>query len=81
MPKIVKMPKPPPKAEEKSKVNGDQATAIVSKTTAKAEIILFPNGKDEIPLISSPATDPESETRWLRLADDALKGKTNRKKA
>ena len=46
-----------------------------------AEIILFPNGKNEAPFFSGPQTDPESKTRWLRLADEALDGNRKRKKA
>ena len=40
-----------------------------------AEIILFPNGENEIPFIPG---NPETNTRWLRLADDALDGKRHR---
>jgi hypothetical protein len=78
-PKILKMPKARPKAEKGDKHGAGRHPPPVSKTSAMAEIILFPNGKNEVPFLSGPQTDPESETRWLRLADEALDGK--RKKA
>ena len=74
MPKILKMPKPSPKTEKGNDL-GTRYSAPVSKVTAMAEIILFPNGKNEIPFI--PQTNPHTQTWWLRLADDALDG--NRK--
>lgn len=67
------MPKPPRKAE--------RPPTPVSKTTAMAEIILFPNGKNEIPFIPDTQTDPATKTRWLHLADEVLDGKRKRKKA
>lgn len=63
VPKIVKLPKPPAKAEKR---------CSDPKASQLAEIILFPNGKNEIPFINS-SHDPEIETRWLHLADEALK--------
>lgn len=46
-----------------------------------AEIILFPNGRNEAPYIPSFPTDPETKTRWLGLADEALGAERKRKKA
>ena len=80
MPKILKMPKPAPKAEREKENGKVEHPTPCSKTTAMAEIILFPNGNDEIPFIPGP-TDPDTKMRWLRLADDVLDGKCKRKKA
>ncbi len=80
MPKIFKMPKPSPTAEK----NNDHRThdpASVSKTTPLAEIILFPNGRNEVPFAPGLPDDPETKTRWLHLADDALDVRRKRKKA
>jgi hypothetical protein len=74
MPKILKLPKPPPNAEKQSN-NG------AAKPTALAEIIFFPNGKDDILQIKGAAMDFDTEPRWLRLAGDALDGRGKRKKA
>ena len=46
-----------------------------------AEIILFPNGKNELPFLPGTQTDPDTKTRWLHLADEVLDGKRKRKKA
>jgi hypothetical protein len=78
---ILKMPKSSTKAEEAHNHDTGPHPAPVSKTTAMAEIILFPNGKNEIPFIPGSETDPETKTRWLHLADDALDGNRKRKKA
>ena len=78
-PKMLKMPKSRPKAEKGDKHGAERHPPPVSKTSAMAEIILFPNGKNDVPFLSTLQTDAESETRWLRLADEALDGK--RKKA
>ena len=80
-PKILKMPKPPRKADDSDNHGTQRLSAPVSKMTAMAEIILFPNGPNEIPFLPGFQTDPDAKTRWLRLADDALDGKPNRKKA
>jgi hypothetical protein len=81
VPKILKMPKPPAKAEKGNNHSTERPPTPVSKTSAMAEIILFPNGKNEIPFIPGTQTDPDTQTRWLHLADDALNGKRKRKKA
>ena len=79
VPKILKMPKPPKAGKGNSANHGNERS--VTKTTPMAEIILFPNGKNEIPLITGPH-DPETKARWLHLADEALDGKKpQRKKA
>lgn len=78
MPKILKMPKPPPKAEKDKKHGTGWRPAPVSKTTALAEIILFPS---EIPFIPGSEIDSDTRLRWLRLADDALDKRHKRKKA
>ena len=80
MPKILKMPKPPPKAERNNN-HRTRDSATVSKTTAMAEIILFPNGRNEVPFVPGFPDDPETKSRWLSLADDALDAKRKRKKA
>jgi hypothetical protein len=74
MPKVLKLPKPPPGAQKQPN-NG------AAKPTALAEIIFFPNGKDDIRQITGAATDFDTETRWLQLAGDALDGWGKRKKA
>ncbi len=78
MPKILKMPKPSPKVE-KTGAHATRNADPVSKTTPMAEIILFPNGRNEVPFVPGFADDPETKTRWLGLADEALDAK--RKKA
>lgn len=77
--KISKTPKARSLAEKDN--DAGRHPPPVSKNPAMAEIILFPNGKNEVPVFSGPQTDPESETRWLRLADEALDGNRKRKKA
>ena len=74
------MPKRSPKARKQSNYAIGQPVPV-SKTTAMAEIILFPDGKNEIPFIPGSQTDPDTKSRWLHLADDALDGKRKRKKA
>ena len=73
------MPKPPPKAERDNSANHSEERSV-SKTTAMADIILFPNGKNEIPFIAC-LDNPETKTRWLLLADEALDENAKRKKA
>lgn len=79
--KIFKTPKARSLAEKDNDRGAGRHPPPVSKSPAMAEIILFPNGKNEVPVFSGPQTDPESETRWLRLADEALDGNRKRKKA
>jgi hypothetical protein len=79
MPKMLKTPNPPPKAgEERNDAERHHGAAF--KTTAMAEIVLFPNG-NEIPFLPGSETDHETKTRWLHLADDVLDGKPKRKKS
>jgi len=79
MPKILKMPKPPPEAEEGNSANHGNERSV-SKTVPLAEILLFPNGKNQIPFITG-LDDPETKARWLLLADEALDENRKRKKA
>ncbi len=87
MPRILKMPEPPPNKRKKEKPtpaepNGRaESSRSVSKTTPLAEIVLFPNAKDAIPGGTDNQTDPQTKTRWLELADDALGDDVPRKQA
>jgi hypothetical protein len=75
VPRILKMPKPPPdkgKKRESPPISDQQDSgAPVSKTTPLAEIIRFPNAKDAIPGVTED-TDANTKTRWLKLADEVL---------
>jgi len=77
------MPKPPPDNGKKRKSlqipDENESLSPVSKTSPLAEIILFPNAKDTIPGIKEN-TDPNTKTRWLKLADEVLEPDTLRKK-
>lgn len=81
------MPKPPPSKRTTEKPtpaepNGrPESSTSISKTAPLAEIVLFPNAKDAIPRVTDNQTDPQTETRWLKLADDALGEDVPRKQA
>lgn len=83
MPRILKMPKPPPdngKQRENSPIADQKGSReSVPKTTPLAEIILFPNAKDAIPEVAED-TDANTKTRWLKLADEVLTPDSPRKK-
>ena len=89
MPRILRMPKPPPRAHkvdnpapiETNRPSESQPEAgQVQKTPPMAEIILFPNAKETISGISELQTDPQTKTRWLKLADEVLEDRDARKK-
>jgi hypothetical protein len=81
------MPKPLPSKLTKEKPtpaqpNGrPESSTSVSNTTPLAEIVLFPNATDPISGVTDNQTDPQTETRWLNLADDALRDGAPRKQA
>jgi hypothetical protein len=87
MPRILKMPKPPPNNRKKVKPTPAEpnrraeSPRSVPNTTPLAEIVLFPNATDPIPGVTDKQTDPQTETRWLNLADDALRDGAPRKQA
>jgi hypothetical protein len=82
--KILKMPKHFAKARKgdpHSPTRREPSAPLVSKTSPAAEIVLFPNGKDRILRAAEVETDPQTKTRWLKLADKALEKGEDRKKA
>jgi len=46
-----------------------------------AEIVFFPNAKEVITGVPEEQTDPQTRTRWLKLADEVLESDESRKKA
>jgi len=83
VPRILRMPKPPPDKGQKREnpLISDQKDSgeSVPKTTPLAEIILFPNAQDAIPGVTE-GTDANTKTRWLKLADEVLTPDSPRKK-
>ena len=80
------MPKPPPRnpSEMPTSARSNEPSSSnlsVSKTPPMAEIIFFPNAKDVIAGVPEAQTDPQTRTRWLKLADEVLESPEFRKKA
>jgi hypothetical protein len=85
VPRIFKMPKPPPRTQpqtpNKVQPYKEAETALsVPKTPPLAEIILFPNAKEVIAGVSEAQTDTHTKTRWLKLADEVLESGESPKK-
>jgi hypothetical protein len=89
VPRILRMPKPPPRAhkvetpptlETTSPLKPEPELGQVQKTPPMAEIILFPNAKETISGMSELQPDPQTKTRWLKLADEVLEEREVRKK-
>ena len=77
------MPKPPPHNQPETPRSDEPAgsNSFVSKTPPMAEIIFFPNAKEMIAGVPEAQTDPQTRTRWLKLADEVLESDEFRKKA
>ncbi len=80
------MPKPPPRNQPEMPTpvrpyKQAESTSLVSKTPPMAEIVFFPNAKEVITGVPEEQTDPQTRTRWLKLADEVLESDESRKKA
>jgi len=80
------MPKPPPRNQQEMPApprpdEPARSDSFVSKTPPMAEIIFFPNAKEAIAGVPEAQTDPQTRTRWLKLADEVLECDEFRKKA